>query len=141
MDKISNPEIAAIFAQYPPPIGRKLLTLRRLIIETAAQTAAVEALHETLKWGQPSYLSPIGSTVRLGWRQDTPARYGLYFHCRTNLIQTIRALYGDLFYYEGKRAILFDLDQSIPIKPVKHCIRLALTYHHRKQTSQRKRPI
>ncbi len=31
--------------------------------------------------------------------------------------------------FEGNRAVLFDVDTSIPVAELKHCISLALTYH------------
>jgi hypothetical protein len=64
----SNPAVGAVFAAYPKPLKAKLLALRRLILDTAATTTGVGALEETLKWGQPSYLTAAtksGSTIRI----------------------------------------------------------------------------
>jgi hypothetical protein len=60
--------VDAAFAAYPKPIKAKLLTLRRLILDTASKTTGVGALEETPKWGQPSYLTTStksGSTIRI----------------------------------------------------------------------------
>ncbi len=64
----SDPAVEAVFSTYPKPIKAKLLALRRLIFDTAKTTSGVGALEETLKWGQPSYLTTetkSGSTIRI----------------------------------------------------------------------------
>ncbi|MEH2493651.1 hypothetical protein V1294_000130 [Bradyrhizobium sp. AZCC 1678] len=53
----AEPAVDAIFSAYPNPVKSKLLALRRLIFDTADTTEGVGALEETLKWGQPSYLT------------------------------------------------------------------------------------
>ena len=58
-------EVAAAFAAYPPKTKARLKRLRRLILDVAAATQGVGPLEETLRWGQPSYLtaqSGSGST-------------------------------------------------------------------------------
>ncbi len=106
--------------------------LRQLILDTAAETEGVDEVEETLKWGEPSYLSPSGSTVRIAWKKKTPDQYAIYFHCRTNLVDTFRELYSDRFRFEGNRAIVFFVNEELPIEELKHCIALSLTYHRRK---------
>lgn len=64
------PDLAVdtVFNAYPKPVKARLLALRRLIIDTARTTKGVGALQETLKWGQPSYLTAetkSGSTIRI----------------------------------------------------------------------------
>ncbi len=69
LKEINNPEVAAIFNSYPQKIRDKLMILRLLILETASTIEGVGELEETLKWGEPSYLTPktkSGSTIRLG---------------------------------------------------------------------------
>jgi hypothetical protein len=64
----SGPAVDAVFGAYPKPIKAKLLALRQLIFDTAKTTKGVGALEETLKWGQPSYLTTktkSGSTIRI----------------------------------------------------------------------------
>src|SRR6266702_3123193 len=64
----SDPAVDAVFNAYPKPIKARLLALRRLIFDTAKTTKGVGALLETLKWGQPSYLTAetkSGSTIRI----------------------------------------------------------------------------
>ena len=133
MDAIKNAKVAAVFSNYPKHMRERLLFLRRLILDTASKTEGVGVVEETLKWGEPSYVTRRGSTVRIGWKKSSPHHYAMYFHCRTRLIDTFRELYGDRFKFAGNRAIVFDGDDDIPIDELKHCVSLALTYHDRKQ--------
>ncbi|MGB8339275.1 MAG: hypothetical protein WCD07_06965 [Burkholderiales bacterium] len=47
--KFDNPQVAAIFENHPKEIKVKLLALRQLIFEVAAETEGVRVLEETLK--------------------------------------------------------------------------------------------
>ncbi len=132
MKKFDNAEVAAVFRAYPRKIAAKLLSVRELIFETGAKNAAVGELEETLKWGQPSYLtakSRSGSTIRIDRVKSGKGQYGIYFHCQTSLVATFRELYGKRFRYEGNRGILFNEDDTLPLEDLGHCILLALTYH------------
>lgn len=124
--------VARKFATYPPLARRKLMALRRLILETAATTEGVGALQETLKWGEPAYVTAqtgSGSTVRIDWKKSDPERYAMYFNCQTSLVDTFRTLFPDEFTYEGNRALVFAIDQPIPRRALKFCIAATLTYH------------
>lgn len=130
--KFENPEVEAVFDAYDKEMREKLLGLRQLIFATAAQTKGVGRLEETLKWGQPSYLtsgSKSGSTIRIDSVKSVPDRYAMYFHCQTRLMETFREIYPHMLTYEGNRAIVFDVTEKIPEQPLQHCIALALTYH------------
>lgn len=62
-------DVAVAFAAFPDPVRVQLLEVRRLIFATAAETSGVGPLTETLKWGEPAYLTEAtvsGSTIRLG---------------------------------------------------------------------------
>ena len=127
-----TPDVEAVFAAYPAKVNVKLRALRQLIFDTAAVTDGVGPLKETLKWGQPSYLtaeSKSGSTIRIDRLKDDDGRYAMYFHCQTNLIATFRELYADDLTFDGNRAILFDAKDRIPLRILRHCVSLALTYH------------
>src|SRR3954463_8071580 len=90
---VSDPAVDAVFDTYPTPLKSRLLALRRLIFETARTTPGVGALQETLKWGQPSYLTAetkSGSTVRIDQVKSAPDCYAIYFHCQTDLVATFR---------------------------------------------------
>jgi hypothetical protein len=127
------PEAAvdAVFDAYPKPVRARLKALRRLILATAKRTAGVGRLQETLKWGQPSYLTPetkAGSTVRIDQVKSAAGQYAVYFHCQTNLVETFRKLYPAL-KYGGNRSILLDANDDVPEPELRHCVALALTYH------------
>ncbi len=95
------PAVDAVFNTYPKAEKAKLLALRRLIFDTAKMTKGVGALQETLKWGQPSYLTPetkSGSTVRIDQVKAAPHQIAIYFHCQTDLVATYRELYPELNY-------------------------------------------
>jgi hypothetical protein len=127
-----DPAVDAVFDAYPKPLKAKLLALRRLIFDTAKTTKGVGALQETLKWGQPSYLTPetkSGSTIRIDQVKSAPGQYAVYFHCQTNLVETFRELYPKEFSYGGNRSILLNAKGEVPEAALRHCVALALTYH------------
>ena len=132
MDTIKNTEVAAVFKSYPKHMRNKLMFLRQLVLETASETEGVDTVEETLKWGEPSYVTKSGSTVRMDWKKSKPHQYAMYFHCKTKLVDTFKELYRDKLKFEGNRAIVFNEDDEIPINELKHCISLSLTYHSRK---------
>jgi Domain of unknown function (DU1801) len=132
----SDPAVGAVFRAYPKPLKAKLLALRRLIFDTAKATAGVGALQETLKWGQPSYLTPetkSGSTIRIDQVKSAANQYAVYFHCQTDLVETFRELYPRELSYGGNRSILLDAEDELPEPALRHCVALALTYHLNKR--------
>ncbi len=132
----SDPAVSAVFSSYPKPINAKLLALRRLIFDTAKMTEGVGRIEETLKWGQPSYLTPetkSGSTIRIDQIKSAGNQYAIYFHCQTDLVETFRELYPSEFSYEGNRCILLGAAEKLPEPALRHCVALALTYHLKKR--------
>src|ERR1700686_2444303 len=130
--ELSHPAVDAVFSSYPKPVKTKLLALRRLIFDTAATTKGVGKIEETLKWRQPSYLTPetkSGSTIRIDRIKSSASQYAVYFHCQTDLVETFRELYPKQFTFGGNRSILLDAGDKIPEPPLRHCLALALTYH------------
>lgn len=128
--------VATTFNAYPSALRRKLLRLRRLIFDVAAKMDDVGPLQETLKWGQPAYLttqSRSGTTIRIDQVKGEADAYALYVHCQTSLVETFQQHYPDQFTYAGNRAIVFDCQKDIDENALRHCIALALTYHHRKR--------
>lgn len=93
------------------------------------------ALEETLKWGEPAYVTPSksGSTIRLGWKDSRPGEYAIYFNCQTNLVETFRTHFPKELKFAGNRAIIFDENDRPPTDPLAYCIGAALTYHRRKR--------
>ncbi len=139
MKSFADSAIAAVFQGYPAGLRRKLMALRELIFDVAGTVEGVGPLTETLKWGQPSYLtqeSGSGSTVRID-RLKKGDGYAIYFHCQSGLVDEFRRLYPATFHYEGKRAILFDEGERVPVRALNHCIGLALTHHLRKKSRRR----
>jgi len=124
----TDPRVASKFSTYDPEVRKRINHLRSLIL-ASAKTAKIDALEETLKWGEPSYLAKKGSTIRMDWKAKTPNQYAMYFKCTSKLVATFIEVYGDKFSYEKTRAIVFKLDDEVPEKELKHCISLALTYH------------
>ena len=140
--QIENADVAAVFDRYPERMREKLLFLRRLIIETAATTEGVGELEETLKWGEPSYLTPqtkSGSTVRIDWKKKKEDEYAMYFKCTTTLVESFREKYPTEFKYGGNRSIIFNEDDDVPVEALKDCIAMALTYHLRKKSKKRQK--
>ena len=127
--KIENPDVARVFENYPVHMRDNLLLLQELILETASETEGIEELEETLRWGEPSYLTKSGNTIRIDWKKRTPDRYAVYFICTTSLVGTFKDIYGDLFTFEDNRAIVFGENDQLPVGELKHCISLALSYH------------
>lgn len=138
---IKKIEVAAVFESYPPKVRARLLKLRELIYTTAAATAGVGPLEETLKWGQPSFLpaSRSGTTIRIDSDPSRPEEYALYVHCQTDLITAFRRTFPDTFTFDGKRAIVFQAKDKLPVKETKQCIAMALRYHLDKKQKARER--
>lgn len=122
-------EVANTYNNYPAPIREKLLAIRQMIFALAAQNTLTGAVEESLKWGEPSYLTKTGSTIRLAWHDKTPEQFGVFFNCNSKLIPTFREIYPNAFNYQGKRAIIFTQTQDIPTQALQHCLELALSYH------------
>jgi len=129
MEKFDDSDVAEVFFNYPENMQERLNFLRHLILDTASEIESVGTVIESLKWGEPSYSSKRGSTIRIDWKKSKPDHYAIYFNCNTKLIESFKTLYSDVFKFDGKRAIIFHKDDEIPIEKLKHCISLSLTYH------------
>jgi hypothetical protein len=102
----------------------------------------VGKIEESLKWGEPSYLTPIsksGSTIRIAWKESNKDQYSIFFKCTANLVPAFRDKFPHKFHYGGNRSIDFNLHDDVPVNELKQCIALALTYHLNKrlETSER----
>lgn len=129
MELKSDPKVAVVFEKYPKNVKAQMLQLRELVLKTASGIDGLITLEETLKWGEPSYLTKNGSTVRIDWKEKTPDQFAIYFKCTTKLVPTFKTLYIDKFNFEANRAIVFKIKDKIAVEELKHCITLALTYH------------
>ena len=136
MRPFENTAVARAFEACPAPVAARLLALRELIFRTAAETPGVGAIEETLKWGEPAYLttaSQSGSTIRIGWKKPHAMQYAIYFNCQTSLVDTFRTLFPGEFRFEANRAIVFDVADAVPADSLALCIAAALTYHRSKR--------
>ena len=136
MPATQDPEVGAVFASAPPEVRRRLLELRELIHSTAEQTDGVGALEETLRWGQPAYLTSetgSGTTIRLGWKPSAPTEVSLLVHCGTTLVSDLRPSLEPTLQFEGNRAVTLPVDQPVPTDALCIFVEAALTYHQRKQ--------
>jgi Domain of unknown function (DU1801) len=135
MTPFHSPPVAATFAGYPAGARKKLMRLRELIFAVAKATPNVGEIEETLKWGEPAYVtaaSKSGSTIRIAWKKSMPKQYAMYFICTTTLVAvTFRTRFPQEFQYEGSRAIVFDLDHTAPEDALRFCIAAALAYHQK----------
>ncbi|MEP3631557.1 MAG: DUF1801 domain-containing protein [Shimia thalassica] len=126
----ADPDVKAAFDRFPAPERGGLMVLREMIFETAIETPEAGTIEETLKWGQPSYLTPVtksGSTVRLG----VPKTGGLamYTHCQTTLISDFKTLFPEDFKFDGNRGVIFESGQTTFDDRLRFLIKSALTYH------------
>ncbi|MDC6170519.1 DUF1801 domain-containing protein [Paucibacter sp. XJ19-41] len=139
MTPFADPAVKAHFDTYPPAVRKKMLALRELIFDTAARAEGVGELQETLKWGEPAYLTArprSGSTVRIDWKPRAPGQYAVYFNCQTGLVDQFRTLFPNDFRFEGSRALVLTLEQRIPEDSLALCIEASLRYHLGKQPQQ-----
>jgi len=63
----SDSRVKLVFDSYPKQAKKQLLKLRSLVLEAATVINELDNLEETLKWGEPSYLTKHGSTIRIDW--------------------------------------------------------------------------
>lgn len=128
----SNELVEQKFCAYSVPVRERLLELRRLILATAQDIDGLGEIEETLRWGEPSYLVRGGSTIRVNQHRSDSGLVALYFVCQTSLVETFKELYGETFRYDGRRALVFGVDEELPAEALEHCISLALRYHRLK---------
>ena len=139
----ASPAVEQAFATFPPAARRRLLAVRATIFSVAVATEGVGEITETLKWGEPAYLtakSRSGSTIRLGCPRAQPGHCALYFNCNTNLVETFRSLFPNELQFQGNRAIVLAPDARIDKQALALCIGAALTYHRDKTKRQRRLP-
>ena len=117
---------------YPVLAQNYALKLRALILETAQYDERIGPLTETLKWGEPSYLTEktkSGTTLRFDWKEKHPTKMGIFVSCQTSLIRSFQDQFHDELNFEGTRAIWLDLDKPLPRDILAICIGKTLTYH------------
>ena len=128
---MDNDPIAAVaqkFSSYPEDIAAKLFSLRELIIK-ASRDCGISNLEETLKWGEPAYLSKQGSTIRIDWKPKSPEIIWVFFNCKTTLIETFKELYLHELTFDGNRGIALNRREALPKAVLLGCFAMALRYH------------
>ncbi len=123
-----------VLAGAPERMRARLLALREMILETAGSDATIGPLEETLKWGEPAFLTSStrsGTTIRINRHKKSDDQYALYVPCQTDLVERYRQLYGDQLQFDGNRAVVFNVGDDLPADAVRHCIAMALTYHRK----------
>lgn len=124
--------IAAALSRHPAMVRSRLLRIRDLVFAVAAETEGVAPLTETLKWGEPAYLteaSGSGTTIRLGVSRMAPGDCAVFVNCRTTLVETFRSHFAADFAFEGNRGLIIAAARPLPEAPLALCLRAALTYH------------
>ena len=133
-------QVKAVIDGYPEWVQSPVLRIRQWIFEIAGSDPMIGKIEETLKWGEPSYLTSqtkSGSTIRLAWRAKHPEEFGIFLNCQTTLIDEARSLFPTRLRFEGNRGILFMKNDALPEDEIKLCLDMALTYHKRKVASAR----
>jgi hypothetical protein len=136
-DTLPN-NVKAVFASYDSKLRDRLLICRDLVFQVAAAHELIGPVTETLKWGQPSYLTEAtgaGTSLRLG--KDGSSKPAVFVHCATDLIDQFRTFYPDTFSYQGKRALIIEGEIAAAEDELRHCIGLTLTYKLRKKRAHR----
>ena len=123
-------DVAAAISTYPASAQERLIELR-LCIHSEAARQDVGPLIETLKWGEPAWLTKkpkTGSTIRIAWKEKVGGDLQFLVNCKTNMIEQWRAEFPNLIY-AGNRAIHLPLADPLPMATLRLCIAQALTYH------------
>jgi hypothetical protein len=132
MKLASDPRVEVVFQNYPKERYPKMMYLRQLVLEVAEEIEGLDQLEETLKWGEPSYIAKKGSTLRMAWKASKLEQYAMYFKCTSKLVLTFKEIYKDPFNYEKNRAIVFKINDKIPVESLKYYILMTLSYHNLK---------
>ena len=123
-----NKEVQKQFNAYPPKVQRQLSEIRNLIFEIAEEKN-LGVIDESIRWGEPSYSAKGGSPIRIDWKARSPNQISLFVNCKTRLIDTYKALYGNTFTFIGNREVVLPLSKPIPLEELRACILMALQYH------------
>jgi hypothetical protein len=127
MNKFNDINVERKFEGYSGEKRKALLEIRQLIFDISSEVALGEVLVETLKWNQPSYTLKNGTPIRLDTFGDD--KVALYVHCQTSLIEQFREIFQDELTFSKNRAIIIDPTQPLPVKKLRICIQMGLTYH------------
>jgi len=128
VDKIVKEKIES----YPFEARKRLCEIRSVIF-AVAEEKGLGVITETLKWGEPSYSSKIGSPVRMDWKPKKPEQVSVFVNCKSLLIETYKEVYGNSLKYVGNRELVFPLSAPLPLTELRGCMSMALQYHKLKK--------
>lgn len=123
-----NNSVEEVLNNYPEQVKERLLMLRQWILDVAHEESLGD-VEETLKWGEPSYITKTGSTLRMDWNSKNPNVISIFVNCQTKLIETFKEVYPASFIYVGNRELQISLSSEIPEAELKHCMAMILNYH------------
>ncbi|MGB0431887.1 MAG: DUF1801 domain-containing protein [Bacteroidia bacterium] len=129
----TSPEFITKIESYPSIVKPKMEFLRNLILESAEELENLTSIEECLKWGEPSFVTKHGSTLRMDWKEKSPNKYSVFFKCTSKLVPTFIELFSDKLKFEGTREVYFYIDEVLPTQELKQCTKAALMYHKVKQ--------
>lgn len=127
MRRFDDPAVAAAFEAFPEATRAGALALRALVFETAESLPGAQPVQEALRWGQPAYLAPKGTTIRLGGHKA--ASFALFVHCQSRVMGDFTSAFPGEDRIDGNRAVLFDDPDQIDATRHGWLIARALTYH------------
>ena len=122
-------QIAKFFDAMPVDVAQLLRDARLEIFRISGEAEGIGPLTETLKWGEPAYLTEApktGTTLRLG---QIGGRAAVMVPCSTTIIEDARAVFGEQPEFSGKRGLILGGERQV----FDYVVNAALTYHIRKR--------
>ncbi|WP_417834380.1 DUF1801 domain-containing protein [Thalassospira xiamenensis] len=116
-------DLSTKFACYPDDARSALMTIRGWIFELAANIP-IGMITETLKWGEPAWVTPSGSgtTIRADWKPKAPDRIAIYVNCQTDLIDRVRSHFDGVLECQGNGRSCLRWIARFPKKQLKPCL-------------------
>jgi hypothetical protein len=119
--------------KYPTRARETFHLLYHLVKSSSLGNLNQGLVEESLKWGEPSFRTKYGSPIRIDWKEKSPDVICIYFNCNTILVDTFRLIFADELTFEGKRAIVLNLNDELPMDVLEACIKTALEYKKRRR--------
>lgn len=77
MDAITDKEFTNRVEAFPKHV-RPTFDMLQALVHQVAQDSDVLKIHQTLKWGEPSFVTKHGSTLRMDWKEKSSSFFALY---------------------------------------------------------------
>lgn len=129
--------VAAAFQAMPEALRPRLAELRALVLETAEAEGA-GPLAETLKWGEPAYLTEAtksGGTLRLGPLKGRAETCAIFVTCTSRLAHEIRAETSGRLEVVGDRAVAIPAAGPYDQAAARAAVALTLTCKRRRTSA------